>query len=128
MRLTAVEEKAIIDCILDPSERGFPSPRLFDVKAMADALVSERCQLQIGSNWGNKFEKRCQELTMKLNRMYDYRSAGCKDPIIIKDWFLVAENTKARFGILDEDLYNFHESGFMMRIISTASVVTSAEY
>tara|TARA_R110002003_G_scaffold1844_5_gene23580 strand:+ start:522 stop:1697 length:1176 start_codon:yes stop_codon:yes gene_type:complete len=34
---------------------------------------------------------------------------------------------KAKHGILDEDTYNFDESGFMMRMISTGAVVTGSE-
>jgi hypothetical protein len=34
---------------------------------------------------------------------------------------------KAKYGILDDDTYNFDKSGFMMGIISTGAVVTSSE-
>jgi hypothetical protein len=34
---------------------------------------------------------------------------------------------KAKYGILDEDTYNFDESGFMMGMILTGAVVTSSE-
>jgi hypothetical protein len=37
------------------------------------------------------------------------------------------EDTKAKYGIQDEDTYNFDESGFMMGMISTRAVVTGAE-
>jgi hypothetical protein len=37
------------------------------------------------------------------------------------------ENTKAKYGIQDEDTYNFDESGFMMGIILTGAVVTGSE-
>jgi hypothetical protein len=35
---------------------------------------------------------------------------------------------KAKYGILDDNTYNFDESGFMMGIISTGAVVTSSEH
>jgi hypothetical protein len=34
---------------------------------------------------------------------------------------------KAKYGILDDDTYNFDEAGFMMGMISTGAVVTSSE-
>jgi hypothetical protein len=34
---------------------------------------------------------------------------------------------KAKYGIQDDDTYNFDESGFMMGMISTRAVVTSSE-
>ena len=43
---------------------------------------------------------------------------------MIQGWFRLVENTKAKYGILDEDTYNFDESGFMMGMLSTGPVVT----
>jgi hypothetical protein len=34
---------------------------------------------------------------------------------------------KAKYGILDDDTYNFNETGFMMGMISTGAVVTASE-
>ena len=36
-------------------------------------------------------------------------------------------NTKAKYGILDEDTYNFDETGFMMGMITTGMVVTTLD-
>ena len=36
-------------------------------------------------------------------------------------------NTKKKYGVLDEDIYNFDESGFQMGVIATARVVTGIE-
>ena len=33
----------------------------------------------------------------------------------------------AKYGITDEDIYNFDETGFQMGVISTSKVVTAAE-
>ena len=41
MRLTPTEEEVIVQQVLDLDARGF-SPRLTDVKAMADALLAKR--------------------------------------------------------------------------------------
>jgi len=37
------------------------------------------------------------------------------------------ENTKAKYGILDKDVYNFNKAGFLIGIISTGAVVTDSE-
>jgi hypothetical protein len=34
---------------------------------------------------------------------------------------------KAKYGILDEDTYNFDESGFIIGVISTRAVVTGSD-
>jgi hypothetical protein len=52
----------------------------------------------------------------------------CEDPEVIRGWFKLVENTKAKYGIQDEDTYNFDESGFMIGIISTGAVVTGSEH
>jgi hypothetical protein len=46
---------------------------------------------------------------------------------VIQGWFRLVENTKAKYDILDEDTYNFDESGFMMGVISTGAVVARSE-
>ena len=46
---------------------------------------------------------------------------------MINAWFELVKKTKAHYGIVDQDVYNFDETGFMMRIISTAMVVTTSE-
>jgi hypothetical protein len=46
---------------------------------------------------------------------------------VIGDWFRLVENTKAKYGILDDDTYNFNKSGFMMGVISTGAVVIGSE-
>ena len=61
------------------------------------------------------------------NRKYDYQRAQCEDPERIQGWFRLVRNTIAKYGILDNDIYNFDETGFQMGVISTSKVVTRAE-
>jgi hypothetical protein len=126
IKLLKTEEDVIVQHILDLDLRGFP-PRLAAVKDMADSLLAERHRDPVGQNWAATFVKRRPELKVKFNRKYDYKRALCEDPEIIQGWFRLAENMKAKYGILDEDTYNFDESGFMMGMISTGAVVTNSE-
>jgi hypothetical protein len=50
-----------------------------------------------------------------------------EDPKLIREWFSVISNTKAKYGICDEDIYNFDETGFQMGQIRSAMVVTSSK-
>jgi hypothetical protein len=34
---------------------------------------------------------------------------------------------KVKYGIVDDDMFNFDEAGFMMGVISTGAVVTRAD-
>ena len=126
MRLEATEERVIVQHILKLDERGYP-PRLPDVEDMANVLLAERGQRPVGKNWAGEFVKRQQELTIKFNRKYDYKRALCEDPEVVQSWFRLVENTKAKYGILDDDTYNFDESGFMMGVISTGAGVTGSD-
>ena len=125
-KLLLTEEEVIVQHILDLDARGFP-PRLATVKEMADSLLAERHRDPVGQKWATSFVRRRPELKVKFNRKYDYKRAKCEDPEVMQGWFRLIENTKAKYGILDEDTYNFDESSFMMGIISTGAVVIGAE-
>ncbi|KFY68776.1 hypothetical protein V496_00801 [Pseudogymnoascus sp. VKM F-4515 (FW-2607)] len=46
---------------------------------------------------------------------------------IIQEWFSLVRNTIAKYGILEQDIYNFDKAGFAIGVIATAKVVTSLE-
>ena len=117
------EERVIVEHILELAARGFP-PRLAAVADMANSLRDERNLGHVGINWPNRFIKRQPELEVRFNRKYDYKRALCEDPEIIQGWFRLVADTKAKYGIQDEDSYNFDETGFMMGQITTGAVVT----
>jgi hypothetical protein len=47
-------------------------------------------------------------------RSLNYRRALSKDPKLIREWFDVILNTKVKYRIYNEDIYNFDETGFQM--------------
>ena len=47
----------------------------------------------------------------------------CEDLEAIRAWFGLVEATRAMYGILDEDIYNFGKTGFMMGAVSSQLVV-----
>ena len=113
MKLFSTEEETLVQYILDLDARGFP-PRLDAVKDMADSLLDARHRDPVGQNWAANFVKRRPKLKVKFNRKYDYKRALCEDSEVIRDWFRLVHNMKAKYGILDEDTYNFNETGFMI--------------
>jgi hypothetical protein len=94
---------------------------------MANKLLAERGTSEVGKNWPENFVRRTPELKTRFNRKYDRQRALCEDPKVIAPWFELVRNTKAKYGILDEDIYNFDETGHQMGIISTGVVVTGSE-
>jgi hypothetical protein len=64
---------------------------------------------------------------MKWDRKLHSQRALCQDPGKFRAWFKLVEDTRQKYGILDEDTYNFDETGFMMGVASTSKVVTSSD-
>jgi hypothetical protein len=128
-KLTTTEESTLIEWILSMDQRGLPV-RSDSIRQMANLLLQKRSRdntLTVGKNWVYNFVQRHDSLESKYTRKYDYQRAKCEDPTIIRDWFRLVQNTIAKYGILDEDIYNFDETGFQMGVISTAKVITGAE-
>jgi hypothetical protein len=125
-RLTVLEEEAIIQRILEENIRGIP-PSKAHVRDMADRLLRERGGKPTGKNWVDNFIKHTSELRTRWSRPYDRQRAACEDPAIIRSWFSLVQSMKAKYGIVDEDTWNFDESGFMIGKISSQLVVTGLE-
>ena len=124
--LTSLEETTIVQYILDLDARSYP-PRLAGVEEMANQLLAERGAPPVGQRWASNFVKRQPELRTRFLRRYDYQRAQCEDPDAIRTWFILVKNMITKYGVADVDIYNFDETGFMMGIITTGMVVTSAE-
>jgi hypothetical protein len=125
-KLSQQEEEVIVRYIIDLDTRGF-APTYAAVRDMADKLLAARGACGVGVHWPRNFVKRTDSLTTRFNRAYNRQSALCEDPVLIRSWFELVEQTKAKYGILDEDVYNFGEAGFMMGKITTQLVVTGSE-
>jgi hypothetical protein len=125
-KLTEVEEEVIIQYILDLDTRGF-APRLAGVEDMANYILESRGGKRVGKLWAYRFVQRQPDLKTRFNRVYDFQRALCEDPELIRAWFRLVQNIRAKYGIQDCDFYNFDETGFMMGIICSAMVVTRAD-
>ncbi|KAL0932787.1 transposase [Colletotrichum truncatum] len=106
--LSDLEEKTIVEYILDLDARSFP-PRLSGVEEMANRLLAERD---------------APPLRTRFFRKYDYKRAQCEDPEVIRGWFSLVKNTIAKYGIANADIYNFDKTGFMMGVITSGIVIT----
>jgi hypothetical protein len=125
IKLTVSEESAIIQHIFDLDTRGFP-PTKDMLRDMANKLLAERYRDPVGKNWPDNFIKRTPELKTRWTRAYDRQRALNEDSQVIGDWFRLVRSVKEKYGILDQDTYNFDETGFMMGVISSQLVVTGA--
>ena len=94
---------------------------------MANDLLAERGQRPVGDLWVDKFNKRTTEIKLRRSRPYDRQRALNEDPRIISPWFSLIQSVKKKYGIQDEDTYNFDETGFMMGQIKAQMVFTGSE-
>jgi hypothetical protein len=126
-KMNKLEEEAIVRRIIEESDQGF-APTKQSVREMADTLLRARGAEPVGKNWVDNFVKRTPEVKQRWSRPYDYQRAKCEDPAIIKRWFDVVKEWKQKWGIIDDDIYNFDETGFMMGKILSQMIITGSEY
>lgn len=124
-KLSNVEEDTLIQRILKLDSQGFPV-RVGSVEDMANLLRRERDASPVGKNWAENFIRRQPAIKTCQTRSYDNQRALCEDPRKIQDWFRLVTNFVAKFGIHDEDVYNFDETGFLMGILGTTTIVTTS--
>ena len=131
-KLTDLEEQTLEQWILAMIEKGLPVG-LQSIRSMANILLTKRGGaevvkvLTVGQKWVYNYVQRHHCLQTKYTRKYDYQRALCEDYSIIRGWFNLVRNTIAKYGILEEDIHNFDETGFQMGVIATAKVVTGRE-
>ena len=118
-KLLLSEEHAITKYILELDERGFP-PKHFMCQDMASKLLAERQEHPVGKNWPSSFVQRNSELQTRWTRALDRQRNLNRDPKKIKSWFTIQQ-----YGITNQDIYNFDETGFAMGQISSHRVITS---
>jgi hypothetical protein len=125
--LTLIGEEELIRYVINRDTRGFGPLIEEDVRDMANLFRVMRRAPPVGKYWPYRFVQTEPKLKMRFSRAYDYQRALCEDPDLIKNWFELVKNMRAKYNIQDADFYNFHETGFMMGVISGSMVVTSSE-
>ena len=94
---------------------------------MADKLLAVRGGEPVGKCWAERFVTRSAELKMAFHRAKDRQRILQEDPEIISAWFKLVEDTKAKYGVYDDDMHNFNKTGFQIGVIGSMKVVTGAE-
>jgi hypothetical protein len=94
---------------------------------MANQLLAVRGGGEVGVNWAYRLIKRRPEIKSQVTRLRDHQRVLCSDLAIISPWFDLVRKAKAKYGILDEDTYNFDETGFQMGVGGSIKVVKASE-
>jgi hypothetical protein len=129
-KLTSLEEETLENWIISLDDRG-AAPRPNTVREVANLLLEDRGTEpteSVGIKWVYNFIQRHSNLSTRFSRSYDYRRAQCEDVKMITTWFNYVKSTVAKYGILDDDIYNFDETGFALGLTATAKVVTRTSY
>jgi len=116
----------IVERILDRDSRGWAFTKK-DVEEMANTLLVERGGQVVGRNWVDNFVRRRSGLKTQWSRPYDRQRALTEDSRAISPWFTLVKSFKEKYGIQDEDIYNFDETGFTVGVISSQMLVTGSE-
>jgi hypothetical protein len=121
------EESALVAHILRLDEQGF-APRKDQIKQAASDILAKRGKEPVGTNWTCNFIKRHPELRSRRARTFDYKRHKAEDPDAIRAWFETYKSNRDKYGIVEDDIYNFDETGFGMGMLSpNTMVVTSSD-
>jgi len=94
---------------------------------MADKLLTTRGGIPVGKNWPGRFVSRTEELKMAFNRAKDRQRILQEDPEVINAWFKLIRDIKTKYGVYDNDIHNFNETGFQIGIIGSMKVIIGLE-
>lgn len=111
LKITKAEKETIIQYIRKLDARGF-APTFTYIRSMANQLLAVRGGGEVGVNWVYRLIKRRSEIKSQVTRLRDHQRILCSDLAVISPWFDLVRNVKAKYSILDQDTYNFDETGF----------------
>lgn len=130
-KLSETKEISLREQIISIDKRGCPV-RPSIVELMANCLLAKHNSIDlpptVGKCWVNNYLRRQQDLKTRYIRKYNYERALCKDLIIISGFFDDFIYAFTKYRIVEDDIWNFDETGFAIGIISTVKVVCSSNY
>jgi hypothetical protein len=106
--------------------RGWP-PTLAHVEEIANILATQKGLEPVGKLWRHNFIKRTPRLKTKLSRRLDWQRARNEQKDAYIQWFELVKNMINFHGILEDDIYNFDETGFRLGQAGNHHVVTTAD-
>jgi hypothetical protein len=113
-KFTNNEEQVLLQKVLQLSADGFLPQRAI-VEEMANTMLQTKNPAhsqRVGTKWVANFVKRHPELLSVYNRKFDIQRAEVEDPKLISLWFKLVGDTIAKYGVAEEDVFNFDETGF----------------
>lgn len=130
-RLNNAEEDSIVD-YCSRIEEFAPRMRYRDLTHLANRILAERYQNEGNDNspprvsqmWPTRFLKRHPEIAIQKQHSIDLVRAT-QSPTVVSNWFHTYEKLIRTLGILQEDIWNFDETGFQIGVGRSQKVVVS---
>ncbi len=101
-------------------------PKIAQLREIAKELLQAKKDFkELSKNWSEKFLSHHSLLQSKYSRTLDQEQFLAQNWDLIQEWFDLYPSIKAQYDILDEDIYNMDENGYMMGIAGSSKVVFS---
>lgn len=128
-KLDDAQEEALCNYLNTLDDLGV-HPRLHTVTHSANSILRDSHDdpqtppPTVGSTWTNRFLARKPEYHTLKQKPIDVLRKLAHDPVVIKGWFARLKTQIELTGILQEDVYNFDETGFNIGIGRPQWVIT----
>ena len=98
------------------------------VQSMTDLLLTDcntsKSSFIIRINWVYKFIQCYNIFKICFSQKYDHQQTLCENSNKIQKWFKLVWNIIKEWKIINENIYNFDETGFIINIIAITKVIT----
>ena len=129
-KLTEIEKETLLQWILTINKHGTPF-RPTTIQNITDLLLinynMSKPPLTIEINWVWNFIQYHNIFKTCFLQKYNHQQILCKDLNKIQKWFKFIQSTIKEWGIINENIYNFNETGFAISMIATTKVITQTE-
>jgi DDE superfamily endonuclease/Tc5 transposase DNA-binding domain len=79
----------------------------------------------VGEHWSHRFNLRHPELHKMKQKPIELARKAAHDPVLISDWFRRFQALREEFGVVDDDIWNFDETGFRIGVGRSQWIVTT---
>jgi hypothetical protein len=132
-RLTLQEEAAVIAFMLRLDSAGINgTSRTIETCAYSllkarSGFTPEKPPVLLGSKWASRFlEAHKHKITLQRDTLKELDRAAAEDPTLLRAWYNDFKGKLDRCAIQPQDLYNYDETGFRIRIRKREIIVTKA--
>ncbi|ERF72127.1 hypothetical protein EPUS_02918 [Endocarpon pusillum Z07020] len=129
-KLSEIQEQALLQYILSLDEIG-QSIRYDHVNKVANEMLKEdhtenSTAPVVGEHWVKRFLNRHPELHKAKQKPLELERKLAHDPDLISNWFERFRALREAYGVFDDDIWNFDETGFRIGVGKSQWIVTSS--